>query len=73
MTAQLPVMLPHPLPPPCLPTPLWCSCWASRAQPTAKHVVYGATDLLAGEQFLQQLSALGYKSGAAGTAAPPPA
>lgn len=41
------------------------SCWASRAQPAAKRIVYGATDLLAGEQFLQQLSALGVKSGAA--------
>ncbi|PSC71004.1 SEC1 family transport SLY1-like [Micractinium conductrix] len=41
------------------------SCWASRAQPTPKHIVYGATDLLAGEQVLQQLSILGHKSGAA--------
>ncbi|KAI3426451.1 hypothetical protein D9Q98_008818 [Chlorella vulgaris] len=44
------------------------SCWASRAQPTPKHIIYGATDLLAGEDFLKQLSSLGYKSGAA---APP--
>ena len=48
------------LPPP----PDLCSCWASRAQPTPKHIVYGATDLLAGEQVLQQLSLLGHKSGA---------
>lgn len=47
------------------------SCWASRAQPTPKHIVYGATELLPGEQFLQQLSTLGYKSGAAPAAGPP--
>lgn len=47
------------------PYPSCRSCWASRAQPTPKHIVYGATDLLAGEQFLQQLSTLGHKSGAA--------
>lgn len=54
----------------CLADRLLCpaaprSCWASRAQPTPKHIVYGATDLLAGEQVLQQLSILGHKSGAA--------
>ena len=48
----------------CPPPPDLCSCWASRAQPTPKHIVYGATDLLAGEQVLQQLSLLGHKSGA---------
>lgn len=41
------------------------SCWASRSQPAAKHIVYGATDLMAGEAFLGTLSTLGYKSGAA--------
>lgn len=47
----------------------WCpspnSCWASRAQPAPKHIVYGATELLSGEAFLAQLSELGRKSGAA--------
>lgn len=33
-------------------------CWASRAQPAPKHVVYGATELLAPEQVLDQLSEL---------------
>ena len=37
--------------------------WASRAQP-AKSVVYGATDLLTGEAFVQQLAELGRRSGA---------
>lgn len=41
------------------------SCWASRAQPAPKHIVYGATELLSGEAFLQQLAELGRKSGAA--------
>ncbi|GAB4817085.1 hypothetical protein N2152v2_004131 [Parachlorella kessleri] len=41
------------------------SCWAGRAQPTPKHVVYGATDLLSGEEFLQQISELARRSGAA--------
>lgn len=50
---------------PAIPCLCCCSCWASRAQPTPKHIVYGATDLLAGEQFLHQLSTLGHKSGAA--------
>ena len=60
---HLPSLLPPDLPAtPCL---CCCSCWAGRAQPTPKHIVYGATDLLAGEQFLQQLSTLGHKSGAA--------
>ncbi|KAL4448182.1 hypothetical protein ABPG75_005401 [Micractinium tetrahymenae] len=49
------------------------SCWASRAQPTPKHIVYGATDLLSGEDFLQQLSTLGHKSGAAPAAPAAPA
>ena len=37
--------------------------WASRAQP-AKHIVYGATDLLTGEAFVEQLAELGRRSGA---------
>ena len=45
--------------------PLLCSCWASRAQPAPKHIVYGATELLSGDQFLDQLGELGRKSGAA--------
>lgn len=40
------------------------SCWASRAQPCPKHIVYGATELLSGEKFLAQLSELGRRSGA---------
>ena len=39
------------------------TCWASRAQPTPKHVVYGATELLSGEQFAAQLSQLARRSG----------
>lgn len=53
------------LSPPALAPFCPCSCWASRAQPTPKNIVYGATDLLSGEQFLQQLAMLGHKSGAA--------
>ena len=37
--------------------------WASRAQPV-KSIVYGATDLLTGEAFVQQLAELGRRSGA---------
>jgi hypothetical protein len=40
--------------------------WAARAQPAPKHVVYGATELLSGEQFVAQLAELGRRSGAAG-------
>jgi hypothetical protein len=40
------------------------SCWASRAQPSPKYIVYGATELLNGEKFLAQLSELGRRSGA---------
>lgn len=36
--------------------------WASRAQPQ-KTVIYGATDLLNGEQFAAQLAELGRRSG----------
>ena len=39
-------------------------CWAQRAQPTPKHLVYGATELLNGEEFLGQLAELGRRSGA---------
>ncbi|KAL6783831.1 SLY1 [Auxenochlorella protothecoides x Auxenochlorella symbiontica] len=38
-------------------------CWASRAQPTPKHVVYGATELLSPETMLEQLSALAVRGG----------
>jgi hypothetical protein len=37
-------------------------CWAQRAQPTPKHVVYGATELLSGEEFIGQLAELGRRS-----------
>ena len=37
--------------------------WASRAQP-AKSIVYGATELLTGEAFVEQLAELGRRSGA---------
>lgn len=40
-------------------------CWGQRAQPTPKHLVYGATELLSGEEFLGQLAELGRRSGAA--------
>ncbi len=36
--------------------------WASRAQPQ-KSVIYGATDVLTGEQFAGQLAELGRRSG----------
>ncbi|GIL46543.1 hypothetical protein Vafri_3525 [Volvox africanus] len=36
--------------------------WAQRCTPT-RHVVYGATELLSGEEFVQQLSELGRRSG----------
>ncbi|KDD76262.1 Sec1 family protein [Helicosporidium sp. ATCC 50920] len=39
------------------------ACWASRAQPAPKHVVYGATDLLSGDEFVQQLAQLAAMSG----------
>lgn len=38
--------------------------WASRTQPP-KSVIYGATDVLTGEQFAQQLAELGRLSGSA--------
>ena len=37
------------------------SGWASRAQPP-RSIVYGATELLTGEQFLQQLATLGQQT-----------
>jgi hypothetical protein len=37
-----------------------CPC---RAQPAPKHIIYGATELLSGEEFLGQLSELGRKTG----------
>ena len=40
-------------------------CWGQRAQPTPKHLIYGATELLSGEEFLAQLAELGRRSGAA--------
>jgi hypothetical protein len=36
--------------------------WATRAQP-ARQVVYGCTDLLTGNEFLDQLQELGRRSG----------
>jgi hypothetical protein len=36
--------------------------WASRAQP-ARQIVYGCTDLLTGNEFLEQLQELGRRSG----------
>ena len=42
-------------------------CWGQRAQPTPKTLVYGATDLLSGDEFLRQLSELGRRSGAVGS------
>eukprot|EP01025_Chloroclados_australasicus_P065288 TRINITY_DN8904_c0_g1_i2.p1 TRINITY_DN8904_c0_g1~~TRINITY_DN8904_c0_g1_i2.p1 ORF type:complete len:501 (-),score=62.95 TRINITY_DN8904_c0_g1_i2:656-2158(-) len=36
--------------------------WAAKSQPQ-RHVVYGSTELLSGEDFLQQLEELGKKSG----------
>jgi hypothetical protein len=38
--------------------------WAERATPP-KCVVYGATELLTGEDFIRQLAELGRRSGAA--------
>lgn len=40
-------------------------CWAARAQPSPKTIVYGATELLSGEEMVQQLAELGRRSGAA--------
>jgi hypothetical protein len=37
------------------------AAWAGRAQPP-KNVVYGATELLTGEQFARQLAELGKRS-----------
>lgn len=37
------------------------AAWAARSQPP-KSIVYGATAMLTGEQFVQQLSALGKQS-----------
>eukprot|EP00878_Enallax_costatus_P003254 GHUV01003457.1.p1 GENE.GHUV01003457.1~~GHUV01003457.1.p1 ORF type:complete len:653 (+),score=212.17 GHUV01003457.1:296-2254(+) len=47
------------------------AAWASRSQPP-RQVLYGATDLLTGEEFLHQLEELGRRSGIA-PAAPAPA
>ena len=38
------------------------SSWAARAQPLAKSIVYGATDILNGEDMVQQLAELGRHS-----------
>lgn len=38
------------------------AAWAARAQPP-KSVIYGATELLTGEQFARQLAELGRRSG----------
>ena len=46
---------------PCLMQVL--STWASKSQPP-KQVVYGATEILSGEEFLQQLGEVGKRSGA---------
>ncbi|KAF8065561.1 SLY1 [Scenedesmus sp. PABB004] len=48
------------------------AAWASRSQPP-RQVLYGATDLLSGEEFLRQLEELGRRSGIAPPAAPAPA
>ena len=37
------------------------AAWAARAQPP-KNVIYGATELLTGEQFASQLAELGKRS-----------
>ena len=37
-------------------------CWAARAVPGPKHIVYGATELLNGEDFVRQLGDLGRAS-----------
>lgn len=39
-------------------------CWAARAQPTPKTILYGATDVLSGDEMVQQLAELGRRSGA---------
>jgi hypothetical protein len=36
--------------------------WASRAQPSAKTVAYGASDLVNGEQMISQLAELGRRT-----------
>lgn len=38
------------------------STWAGRSQPP-KHVLYGATEVLSGPEFVAQLAELGKKSG----------
>eukprot|EP00775_Hariotina_reticulata_P012398 gene12398-12533_t len=48
------------------------SAWASRSQPP-RQVLYGATDLLGGQEFLVQLEELGRRSGIVGTQAQLPA
>jgi hypothetical protein len=40
------------------------ACWAARSVPGPKNVIYGATELLHGEDFLRQLEELGTASGA---------
>lgn len=40
------------------------ACWAARSVPGPKHVMYGATEILHGEDFLRQLEELGRASGA---------
>ena len=41
------------------------ACWAARAVPAPKNIIYGATELLSGGEFLGQLAELGRRSGAA--------
>ncbi len=45
----------------------------STAPPTTRHVVYGCTEVLSGDEFLGQLEELGVKSGITPTPAPTPA
>jgi hypothetical protein len=40
------------------------AAWAARSQPP-RQVIYGATELLSGEEFARQLAELGRRSGAA--------
>ena len=37
--------------------------WAARCQP-ARHLLYGATELLSGDEFMQQLGEVGKRAGA---------
>jgi len=42
-------------------------CWAARAQPAPKTILYGATEILSAEDMLNQLADLGRRSAAAGS------